>query len=154
MQVEQDISASALVRVYVLGPLEIWKKDPSGTWKLVPKDKWKNSKPARSTLKRLLVQPGRRLSREQLADDVGSESNTEPDVYNAISLIRAVIGKPLVKLWVSAYEIAGPALVWTDLDASEALLKEAENREHTSILAFPLLEQALTLLERGELLRV
>jgi DNA-binding SARP family transcriptional activator len=137
IQVEQDIPASVLVRVHVLGPLEVSKRDQSGTWKLVPKDTWKNSKPARSILKRLLVQPGRRLSREQLADDVWSESGAEPDVYNAISLVRGVIGK---------------SLVWTDLDASEALLKEAENRGHRSIVAFPLLEQALTLLERGELL--
>jgi DNA-binding SARP family transcriptional activator len=97
---EQDIPASVLVRVYVLGPLEVSTRDPSGTWKLVPKDTWRNSKPARSTLKRLLVQPGRRLSREQLADDVWSESGAEPDVYNAISLVRGVIGKPLVNLWV------------------------------------------------------
>ena len=38
MQVEQDIPASALVRVYLLGPLAIWKKDSSGAWKLVPKE--------------------------------------------------------------------------------------------------------------------
>ena len=152
MQLEQDIPASVQVRVYILGPLEVSKRDQAGTWKPVPKDKWKNSKPARSTLKRLLVQPGRRLSREQLADDVWSESNAEPDVYSAISLVRAVIGKPLVKLWASAYEIAGQALIWTDFAACEALLKEAENWGHASIHALPFLEQALTLLERGELL--
>ncbi len=155
MQMEQDIPASALVRVSLLGPLEVYKRDASGAWKLVSEDKWKNSRPARSVLKRLLVQPGRRLSREQLADDVWSESGSEPTgttVYSAISLIRGVIGKPLVKLWVSAYEIAGQALVWTDIDGVKALFKEAENLGHASIQAFPLLEQALILLERGELL--
>jgi DNA-binding SARP family transcriptional activator len=155
MQLEQDIPADVAVCVFLLGPLEVYKRDASRTWKLVTKDKWKNSRPARSVLKRLLVQPGRRLSREQLADDVWSESSVEPvgtTVYSAISLIRGVIGKPLVKLWVSAYEIAGQALVWTDIDACEALLKEAENRGHASIQALPLLEQALTFLERGELL--
>ena len=155
MQLEQDIPASALVRVSLLGPLEVYKRDQSGTWKLVPEDKWKNSRPARSVLKRLLVQPGRRLSREQLADDVWSESDSEPTgttVYSAISLIRGVIGKPLVKLYVSAYEIAGQTLVWTDLDACSALLKEAENRGQGSIQAAPFLEQAVALLERGELL--
>jgi DNA-binding response OmpR family regulator len=101
MQVEQDIPASALVRVYLLGPLEIWKKDPSGAWKQVPKDKrWQKSKPARTVLKRLLVQPGRRLARSTIEDDVWSESDnfelTTKNVYNAISLIRGIIGKPLV----------------------------------------------------------
>jgi hypothetical protein len=68
MQVEQDIPASVVVRVYVLGPLEIWKKDSSGTWKRVSKDQWKNSKPARAVFKRLLVQPGRRLARSTIED--------------------------------------------------------------------------------------
>lgn len=155
MQMEQDIPASALVRVSLLGPLEVYKRDQSGTWKLVPEDKWKNSRPARSVLKRLLVQPGRRLSREQLADDVWSESGSEPTgttVYSAISLIRGVIGKPLVKLWVAAYEIAGQALVWTDIDAAESLFRVAENQGYTKLSTLPLLEQALSYLERGALL--
>src|SRR5581483_12015243 len=132
MQVEQDIPASTLVRVYLLGPLEIWKRDPSGTWKLVTKDKWKNSKPARAVFKRLLVQPGRRLAPSTIEDDIWSESDnfelTTKNRYRAISLIRKVIGKPLVTCWEAAYEMAGQTLVWTDLDACSALLKEAENR--------------------------
>jgi hypothetical protein len=75
MHVEQDIPPSALVRVYVLGPLEIWKRDSSGTWKLVPKETWKNSKPARSVFKRLLVQPGRWLSRSTIEDDLWPETD-------------------------------------------------------------------------------
>jgi DNA-binding SARP family transcriptional activator len=156
MQVEQNIPASALVRIYLLGPLEIWKKDPSGTWKLVAKDQWKNSKPARSVFKRLLVQPGRRLSRGTIEDDLWSESDnfelTTKNVYNAISLIRGIIGKPLVTCWDAAYEIAGQTLVWTDLDACSALLKEAENRGQGRAQAVAFLEQAVALLERGALL--
>lgn len=152
MQLEQDIPTTVLIRVYLLGPLEIYERDPSGAWILIPKEGWKNSKPARTTLKRLLVQPGRRLSRDQLADDVWSESNAEPDVYSAISLVRGVIGKSLVKLWTASYEIARQALVWTDIDACGVLLKTVEDWEQPSITALPLLEQALTLFERGELL--
>jgi DNA-binding SARP family transcriptional activator len=155
MQLEQDIPASVLVLVYLLGPLEVYKRDASSAWKLVPEAKWKNSRPARSVLKRLLVQPGRRLSREQLADDVWSESRSEPSgttVYNTISVIRGVIGKPLVKLSASAYEIAGQTLVWTDIDAAESLLKAAENQGHTSLAALGWLERALIYLERGKLL--
>jgi DNA-binding SARP family transcriptional activator len=156
MQVEQDIPASALVRVSILGPLEISKRDPSGTWKLVPKEQWKNSKPARSVFKRLLVQPGRRLSRTTIEDDLWSETDNfeyaDRNVYDAISLIRRVIGKPLVTLWGQAYEVADQTLVWTDLDACDILLKEAENLGHVTREALPLLERALILLERGELL--
>src|SRR5581483_5219306 len=156
MSVEQDLPASVVVRVYLLGPLEIWKKDSSGTWKLVSKDKWQNSKPARAVFKRLLVQPRRRLARSTIEDDVWSESDnfelTTKNVYNAISLIRGIIGKPLVTCWEAAYEIAAQTLVWTDLDACATLLKEAENRGQGSLQAIPVLEQAVALLERGELL--
>jgi DNA-binding SARP family transcriptional activator len=155
MQLEQDIPASVLVRISLLGPLEVSKRDQSGAWKLVAEEQWKKSRPARSVLKRLLVQPGRRLSREQLADDVWSESSAEPTgttVYSAISSIRRVIGKELVKLSVSAYEIAGQTLVWTDIDAAESLLKTAENQGYTGLSALVCLERALIYLERGELL--
>lgn len=155
MQMEQDIPASVVVRVYLLGPLELWKKDPSGAWKVVPKEKWKNSKPARAVFKRLLVQPGRRLARSTVEDDIWSESEhfelVAKSVYNAISLFRGIIGKPLVTCWEAAYAIADQTLVWTDLDACTALLKEAEDRRG-SIQAMPLLEHAVALLERGELL--
>lgn len=57
-----------------------------------------------------------------------------------------------MKLWVAADEIAGQTLIWTNLDACAALLKEAENRGQGSIQTIPFLEQAVTLLERGELL--
>ncbi len=110
MQMEQDIPASALVRVYLLGPLEIYKRDSAGTWKLVSKAQWKNSKPARAVFKRLLVQPGRRLARSTIEEDLWAESDnfelTTKNVYNAISLIRGIIGKPLVTCWDAAYQTA------------------------------------------------
>lgn len=156
MQVELDIPASAQVRVYVLGPLELWKKDASGAWKQVPKSQWKNNRPARSVFKRLLVQPGRRLTRGTIEDDIWAEAeNLEAvpkQVYNAISLIRGIIGKSLVTCWEATYALADQSLIWTDLDACSALLKEAENRGAGSLQAIPLLEQAVALLDRGALL--
>ena len=76
----------------------------------------------------------------------------DKNVYNAILLICGVIGKPLAKLRIAAYEIAGQALVWTDIDAASSLLKAAENQGYTSPLALACLERALVYLERGELL--
>jgi DNA-binding SARP family transcriptional activator len=156
MQLGQDIPASVQVCVYLLGPLELAKRDSSGTWKLVSKDKWKNSKPARSVFKRLLVQPGRRLSRGSIEEDLWSETENfelaTKSVYNAISLIRAIIGKPLLTCWEATYELADQTLLWTDLDACALLLTEAENHGPRSLEALPLLERALSLLERGELL--
>jgi hypothetical protein len=156
MQLGQDVPASALVCVYLLGPLAVATRDPAGTWKLVPKEKWKNSKPARSVFKRLLVQPGRRLARCTIEDDLWPQTDdfefATKQVYNAISLIRAIIGKPLLTCWEAAYEVADQTLVWTDLDARDLLLKEAENHGRVSLEALAVLERALSLLERGELL--
>ena len=156
MQVEQGIPTSAQVRVYLLGALEIWKKDPSGAWKVIPTSQWKSNRPARSVFKRLLVQPGRRLARGTIEDDIWSQAeNLEAlakQVYNAISLIRGIIGKSLVTCWEATYTLADQALIWTDLDACSALLKEAENQGPGSMQAVALLEQVVALLDRGALL--
>ena len=74
------------------------------------------------------------------------------NVYNAISLIRGIIGKPPVICWDAAYGVGDQTLVWTDFDACSSLLKEAEDRGHSRVQAIPFLEQAVALLERGELL--
>ncbi len=155
MHLEQGISLSCRCRVYLHGPLEAWKREASGTWKLVEKGEWGKGKPARSVFKRLLATPGRRLSRGKIQDDLWPDLDFEladSYLYNAISLIHRIIGRELVKTWEAAYELAGQDLIWTDIDACEQLLKEAENRGHTSSHALPLLEQALSYLERGELL--
>ncbi len=162
MQLEQmrqqdgDLPLSCRVRVYVHGPLEVWRRGASETWHLVDKEAWGKGRPARSVFKRLLVDPGRRLSRGAIQDDLWPDIQNfelaDKNVYNAINQIRRVTGKALVRTFETIYEIADQSLIWVDRDAYEALLKEAENRGYTSIQALPLLEQALACLERGELL--
>jgi DNA-binding SARP family transcriptional activator len=134
----------------------VWRRDADGTWKPIEKEAWGKGRPTRSVFKRLLATPGRRLSRGRLAEDLWPDvEDFEPAdkyLYNAMSVIRSVIGKDLVKTWEAIYELADQSLIWVDSDACEALLKEAENRGHASIEALPLLEQAVKYLERGELL--
>ena len=151
-----DIPSSCRFRVFVHGPLEVWKREASGTWKLVGKDAWGKGRPVRSVFKRLLVAPGRRLSRCAVQDDLWPDIENfelaDKNVYNAINQIRRVTGKALVKTVETSYEVADQSLIWVDRDACETLLKEAENQGCTSKEALLLLEQALTYLERGELL--
>lgn len=45
MQVEQDILTSALVRVYILGPLEIWKRTPLEPGKLLQRTNGRTANP-------------------------------------------------------------------------------------------------------------
>lgn len=162
LQVEQvrqkdgDLPSSCRLRVFVYGPLEVWKRDASDTWKLVGKDAWGKGRPARSVFKRLLVAPARRLSRGSIQDDLWPTTENfelaDKNVYNAINQIRRVTGKALVRTLETIYEVADQSLIWVDRDACEALLKEAENWGYMSKEAPPLLEQALAYLERGELL--
>ena len=156
IQKNLDIPSSCRLRVFVHGPLEVWKREASGAWKLVDKDAWGKGRPVRSVFKRLLVAPGRRLSRGSIQDDLWPDTENfelaDKNVYNAINQIRRVTGKALVRIFETIYEIADQSVIWVDRDACEALLKEAENRGYRSIEALPLLEQALEYLECGELL--
>lgn len=156
MQLEQDIPPSCRLRVFLHGPLGVWKREASGSWKLMEKDAWGKGRIARSVFKRLLVAPGRRLSRATIQDDIWPDTENfelaDKNTYNANNQIRRVIGSTLVRTIEATYEIAGQSLVWVDSDACEALLKEAENCGYTSMQALPLLEQALGYMERGELL--
>jgi DNA-binding SARP family transcriptional activator len=162
MQVEQvrqkdvDIPSSCRLRVFIHGPLEVWRREASDAWKLVDKDAWGKGRPARSVFKRLLVAPGRRLSRGSIQDDLWPDTENfelaDKNVYNAINQIRRVTGKALVKTFETIYEVADQSVIWVDRDACQAWLKEAENWGYTSREALPLLEQALAYLERGELL--
>jgi DNA-binding SARP family transcriptional activator len=162
MQVEQvkqkdmDIPSSCRLRVFLYGPLEVWKREDSGTWKLVDKAAWGKGRAARSVFKRLLAAPGRRLSRGSIQDDLWPESENfelaDKTVYNAINQIRRITGKELVRTVETSYEVADQSVIWVDCDACEALLKAAENRGYTSPEALALLERALASFERGELL--
>jgi DNA-binding SARP family transcriptional activator len=155
-QKDSDIPSSCRLRVFVHGPLEVWKREASGAWRLVDKDDWGKGRPARSVFKRLLVAPGRRLSRGSIQDDLWPDTENfelaDKNVYNAINQIRRVTGKDLVRTFETVYEMADQSVIWVDRDACEVLLKEAENWGYTSREALSLLEQALTYLERGELL--
>jgi DNA-binding SARP family transcriptional activator len=149
MQPEQTLPASYRLWVLLHGPLVVYRRLQDESWVPV---KWGQGKMTKSVFRRLLAAPGRRLSRGNLVDDVWSENEDAADgtsIYTVISLIRAAIGKDLITTYETGYEIAGQAAVWVDLDAAENLLKEAEDQGYTSLAALPLLEEALSYLERG-----
>ena len=149
------MSSEGNIRVRLLGPFEVSRCSTDGTWTLIEKETWGKGRYARSTLKRLLCAPRRRVSRGVLQEDLWPEAEPElADQYvnNAINKIRAALGKEQVKTYGSIYEIEGQASVWVDLDACGDLLREAENLGSASEQALPLLEEALAHFERGECL--
>ncbi len=154
MQRELDIPLSCECRVHLHGLMEVWKRTAEGHWVLVEKEAWGTGRATRTVLQRLLVAPGRRLSRGIIQDDLWPEIENgelaERTLYNAINQIRRAIGKSFVTTFESSYRLAAQTLIWVDLDACEVWLREAENLGRSSLQAIPLLEQTLALLERGE----
>ena len=73
MQGGDPYPTSCQIRIYTLGPLEIWKHN-QGVWSPIEKEAWPNGRRvAQTVLKRLLAAPGRRLSRDS-ADPVAPET--------------------------------------------------------------------------------
>ncbi|WP_069806307.1 AfsR/SARP family transcriptional regulator, partial [Thermogemmatispora onikobensis] len=147
---------SCRLRVFLFGPLLVFQRSPDLSWLPLPKHAWGKGRPARSVFKRLLLSPSRRLSRCTLQDDLWPSPDDalslDKTLYNAINQLRRAIGKDLVLTIESSYALADPSLIWTDYDASQALLTAAEQRGRTTEAALPLLEQALGYMTRGELL--
>ncbi|WP_052889451.1 AfsR/SARP family transcriptional regulator [Thermogemmatispora carboxidivorans] len=150
------VSSSCRLRVYLYGPLEVWKRNPDDSWSLLDKAAWGKGRPARSVFKRLLTAPGRHLSRaalqEDLWPDIDQAAFADKMVYSAVNQIRRAIGKELVRTLETGYALADQSIIWVDHDACRGLLAEAENWGGTTDEAVPLLEQILTYQERGELL--
>lgn len=73
----------------------------------------------------------------------------DTSLQGAISLVRSTIGKTLVTSYDGGYALAGQSVIWVDLDAAQALLKAAAKQGPASTAALPLLEEALSFLERG-----
>lgn len=70
MQLQQDIPASCRLRVFVHGPLAVWRRSVEDAWEPVEKEAWGKGRPTRSVFKRLLAATGRRLSRGTLQEDI------------------------------------------------------------------------------------
>src|SRR5947209_18397925 len=93
---------------------------------LSKKKQWRSNRSARSVFKFLCVTPGRRLPRWRLQEEIWASSTSDladSYLYTAISVIHGIFNKGLIRTWEAAYELAGQSLIWTDIDACEALLK-------------------------------
>lgn len=155
MRNDGDLSHSCVIRVHLLGPLDVALRSSDGTWKSVERSSWGKGQYARSVFKRLLCAPARRATRGRLQEDLWP--NTEPGtaehyLYTAIYHVRRVLGEAHVLTKGSTYELIDQSVLWVDLDACKRLMREAEDTRHVSLQAIPLLEQILRYLERGECL--
>ena len=155
----REETASVLVRAWLLGPFQVERRQADGTWEAITPTAWEHSY-ARSVFTRLLCTHERRAMRSDLMDDLWPDrpiSLAERYLNNAASrLYRAFAPHQIVRSFGlhgrSGYELADQSILWTDSQASEELLHEAERLGRTSVSALPLLERASTYFARGEML--
>ncbi len=153
-----EMESSPLVRVWLFGPFLAEYRDQDGTWKAITKAAWEKGY-CRSLLRRLLCAHGRRAARSMLLDDLWPDHPEPalPDQYlsDAVCTLRKVLPIPRVlprEGMGTSYALPDQSVLWTDSDAFQALLKEAEQMGRTSASAVPLLEQASIYMQRGEFL--
>ncbi len=155
---KNEMTSSPLVRVWLFGPFLAQYRDQDGSWKAIAKAAWEKGY-CRSLLRRLLCARGRRAARSILLDDLWPDPS-EParaDQYlsDAVCTLRKVLPIPRVlprEGMGTSYALPDQSVLWTDSDAFQALLKEAEQLGRTSAPALPLLEQASIYMQRGEFL--
>lgn len=153
------LETAACVRVWLMGPFLVERRTRDGNWEPVASTVWDKAAYARLLLKRLLSAPARRVDRSTLIEDLwphlASSESVERYPGDAAYQLRKVLGIPeLLKTFGSnsGYELAGQNAIWLDIDAAEALLKEAEQPGRATLAALPLLEQAHRYFQHGEAL--
>jgi tetratricopeptide (TPR) repeat protein len=151
-------SNTLLARVWLLGEFAVERKKDDGTWERVNKAAWDGNY-ARVLLKRLLCAPGRRVARSDILDDLWPHAPShlaEKYLNNASSKLRQILHKDVLRPFgphgISGYQLAEQALVWTDVDACDSLIRDVERLGFSSPDALLLLESAEELFARGSIL--
>jgi DNA-binding SARP family transcriptional activator len=161
MRDQQD--STILVRTWLLGEFMVERRRADETWETIDKKAWGSNGYARRVMKRLLHYPRRRALRGTIVEDLwpDAEMMTAEDTLNrATYQLRKVLTvegqETLLKTFgthlTSGYELTGQSLLWTDVDACDALMHKAERIGRTTSAALPLLEKAIEYFERGSCL--
>ncbi len=152
------VSAKPLVRVWLFGAFQVERRNEDGTWETSDKSCWEKGY-ARPLFKRLLCASGRHVERLTLTDYLWPDPDSPELVERylndaAYQLRKALRPAPILKTFghASGYELADQSVLWIDVDACEALMREAEQIGRTSAPAFSLLEQAHNYFARGDFL--
>lgn len=150
---------AALVRVWAFGEFRVEYRVKDGSWKAVEPQEWGGNAHSRHVLRYLLLY-GRSAGRGTLMHALwpGSDSIYLDDYLSkAVSNLRKVFRAEDMEALVrtknerTLYELADQSMIWTDMDACEAAMQEAERLGHTSAEGCCLLETAQTYFARGRL---
>ncbi|GCE24706.1 hypothetical protein KDA_01900 [Dictyobacter alpinus] len=124
------------LRVYVLGQFRIDRKGEHDEWQTIDGRLWHRRR-ARSLLGCLLSSPNRRLSREQVMDqlwpdlEIGIAANRlNGAVHELRQMLEPDLTRPadsrLLRLERDVLGLAGHQEIWVDAEAFENLIKEAD----------------------------
>lgn len=131
-------------------------------YEAITERQWRGRSAARSLLKLLLCRTRRRAPRDVLSETFWPDSdyNAEHCLDSALSVLRTLLrptpkGDSLLATITAGdtiiYELPPQQQIWTDFDACNMLLNEAERSESQGHDPLPLLEQAQQLIQ-GEFL--
>ncbi|GER85976.1 hypothetical protein KDW_01380 [Dictyobacter vulcani] len=129
-------TATPALRVYVLGQFRIDRKNENEEWQTIDGRLWHRRR-ARSLLGCLLSSPNRRLSREQVMDqlwpdlEIGIAANRlNGAVHELRQMLEPDLTRPadsrLLRLERDVLGLAGHQDIWVDAEAFENLIKEAD----------------------------
>jgi len=150
-----------VLRVYVLGQFRIERKTEQGVWQAIDGRLWHRRR-ARSLLGCLLSSPNRRLSREQVMDQLWPDleidiaaNRLNGAVHELRQMLEPDLSRPaasrLLKLERDVLELAGHQQIWVDAEAFENLIKEADTSTD-AVRTRQLQEEAATLYRGSYLL--
>lgn len=147
-------AASAHVRVWTFGELCVEYRAADSTWHSVQQEEWGGNSNSRRVLRYLLT-VGRSARRGEIMEALWPESTStyvEEYLNKAATNLRKVFRSEEVLTSNSkrtTYQLAQQAVIWTDVDACEAVLREAERVGPTSQEGRRLLETAQQYFARG-----
>ncbi|HEU5375730.1 MAG TPA: BTAD domain-containing putative transcriptional regulator, partial [Ktedonobacteraceae bacterium] len=153
------VARNACVRVWAFGEFRVEYQAHNGSWKRVEPQEWGGNAHSRHVLRYLLLY-GRRAGRGTLmnalwpgSDSLYLDEYLSKAMSNLRKVFRAENSDDLVrtKNERTLYELADQSLIWTDMDACETAMQEAEGLGYTSAEGCRLLETALAYFARGRL---
>ncbi|MFL5624358.1 MAG: BTAD domain-containing putative transcriptional regulator, partial [Ktedonobacteraceae bacterium] len=142
-----------ILKVYLLGQFRL-ERLINGTWQPIAHPFWQH-RHVRTLLGYLLSSPGRRRGREQVMEELWPDLDMEnaanrlnSTVHQLRHLLEPQLARPassrLLRIEPDILILADHNTIWADIDAFEALNKQAQ-AEHDPLQAEKLLEDAVAL---------
>lgn len=160
MIIAQDVTVQ--VRVYLFGRFSVQLRQGGDAWREISPEEWGYCSYARCLLKVLLCSPQRAAERGTLLARIWPNAESDASLCkllnNATYHLHLALrdqGNLLKKVGSrgnTGYELADQALIWTDVDACEALLQKAEALSDDLPLLRETLQEAATYFARGPFL--